>query len=75
VRRQVPEPVLAEEGRAVHGAVHDVLRRLRGLRAVGALRQQGRVPLLQGQEVTQDPAPQVPVGSDPPKRRRRRSFF
>ena len=62
VRRQVPEPVLAEEGRAVHGPVHDVLRQVPGLRAVGPVRQQGRVPLLQGHEVPQDPAPQVPLG-------------
>jgi hypothetical protein len=62
VRRQVPQPVLAEEGRAVHGPVHDVLRQVPGLRAVGAVRQQGRVPLLQGHEVPQEPAPQVPLG-------------
>ncbi|CAD6223272.1 unnamed protein product [Miscanthus lutarioriparius] len=56
------KPVLAEEGRAVHGPVHDVLRQVPGLRAVGPVRQQGRVPLLQGHEVPQDPAPQVPLG-------------
>ena len=58
----MPEPVLAEEGRAVHGPVHDVLRQVPGLRALGPVRQLGRVPLLQGHEVPQDPAPQVPLG-------------
>jgi hypothetical protein len=62
VRRQVPEPVLAEEGRAVHGALPYVLRQVPGVRALGALRQQGRVPLLQGHEVAREPAPQVPLG-------------
>ena len=61
--RQVQEPVLAEGGRAVHGAVHDVLRQVRRVRAVGALRRQGRVPLLQGHEIPQERPPKVPLES------------
>jgi hypothetical protein len=61
---QVPEQVLAEEGRAVHGALHDVLRQVRRLRAVGALREQGRVPLLPGHDLAQERAPQVPLGGE-----------
>lgn len=62
VRREVPEAVLAEGGRAVHGPVQDVLRQVQRLRAVGAVREQGRVPVLQGHEIPQERAPQVPLG-------------
>lgn len=62
MRGQVQEPVLAEGGRAVHGAVHDVLRQVRRVRAVGAVGQQGRVPLLPGHEIPQERPPQMPLG-------------
>jgi hypothetical protein len=48
----------------VHGALHDVLRQVRRLRAVGALREQGRVPLLPGHDLAQERAPQVPLGGE-----------
>jgi hypothetical protein len=57
----VQEAVLAEGGRAVYGPVQDVLRQVRRLRAVGAVRQQGRVPLLQGHEIPQERPPKVPL--------------